>query len=237
MAKIIIPDTIFGDPVDGAIDRVLAGAQQNKPIIKPIINPNVQPLNGFIYVPSINLYVAKEKTLHGKDWDQAQEELKNQNQMMLPPYQFREFLKFLRDSQNPEHIKIFKDITEVKSPWRAEWINARFEKTGNKINMISENVLNNGKYITPNIKLDTYLINDRTPGISLDEWLDSNAKHGLPKSGINQGELSYWAPVDGRVSWFGAGSDRTCLICHWDRSFTHSVLGVRACREATAGKI
>lgn len=238
MNKIILPTKIFGVDTKEAYERVLSrGKNQNPKTTISKTNQNVQSLDGFIYVPSIDLYVAKEKTLLNKDWDECHEELKKQNQMMLPPYQFKEFLKFLRYSKDQGHLEIFKDITKLRDPWRAEWINARFEEESNEMYMISENVIDNGKYITQKIKLDNYLAQDKTPGISLDDWLDSDAKHGLPKSNINQGELYYWAPKDGKVSRFFASSVRAYLSCSGDRSYANSGLGVRACREATGAKI
>ncbi len=200
-------------------------------------NPaNIQNLDGFIYVPSVKLYVTKERSLHGLNWNKTQEELKKQKLSMLTPYQFREFLKYLRDSKDSEHKKIFKDVVEVRDHWRAEWLNARFDKRKNGLYMISENVLVNGKYQNAEQKLDDFLAENKLPGISLDEWINSNAPHGLPTPQSPNGKLYYWAPVLGYVARFFAGSDVADLSCDGDADYSDPSLGVRIVREAHASR-
>jgi hypothetical protein len=88
----------MGKPIAGSLERVLAtnGNPTNPP------NPQVQPpvnapnLSGYIYVPSINLYIAKERTLQGKNWFDAHKELQSQNQRMLIIPEFIEFLKYVK---------------------------------------------------------------------------------------------------------------------------------------------
>ena len=197
-------------------------------------------LEGFIYVPSVNLYVAKERSCLGKDWNESQRELRSQKLAMPTPYQFREFLKYLRNSSDSENQRLFKEIKEVRSPWRANWINARFEKRKQEMYMISENALKNiniihGTFEIEETKLDDFLDKDRTPGISLDDWLDSNARHGLPQQKIKQGDLYYWYPRDGAVARFVAVSGRADLSCGVDPLDSDASLGVRL-RAAGAPK-
>jgi len=203
--------------------------------VEEIEQTTAPDLKGYIYVPSIKLYVAKERSLKGKNWNQAQEELKKQKVSMPTPYQFREFLKFLRDSKNREHTEIFNDITEVRSPWRAEWLNARFEER-NGLYMISENVLVNGRYQDIEQKLDNYLNKDKIPGISLDEWINSNASHGLPIAKMGKGPLYYRPPVKGCVAWFVSGSAWAALYCPRLPDSSSASLGVFACAEGAVAK-
>ena len=79
--------------------------------------------DAFIYVPSINLYVAKERTHLNKNWKDCWTELKNQNYQMLKINEFREFLKYTKEN----HKDIYDEITEVRNPWRAEWLDANFK--------------------------------------------------------------------------------------------------------------
>ncbi len=197
---------------------------------------NAPDLKGFVYVPSIGLYVAKERTLTGLTWAKTHKELKKQNLMMPTILQFREFLKYLRDSKKPEEQKIFNEIVEVRTPWRSEWLNARFEDR-NGLYMISENVFVNGKYQDIEQKLDKYLAENRIPGISLDAWLNSNAQHGLPESKISKGDLYYWSPVSGYVAGFVAGSFRACLCCIGYPGYSVPSLGVFACAEGAVAKM
>ncbi|MFH1710736.1 MAG: hypothetical protein ABH840_00320, partial [Nanoarchaeota archaeon] len=127
-------------------------------------------------------------------------------------------------------------VVEVRDPWRAQWLNAKFEKRKNGLYMISENVLVNGKYETEEQKLDDFFVENKTPGISLDDWINSNAKHGLPHAKIAQGKLYYWAPVSGYVAGFDAGSGRAGLYCDWDADGSDPSLGVRACAEGAVTK-
>ncbi|MBS3071268.1 hypothetical protein J4407_03135, partial [Candidatus Pacearchaeota archaeon] len=73
----------------------------------------------FIKLPS-GIYVAKEKTLHGKNWFDSHKALQKQGNRMLMPIEFVEFLNHTKDNF-PE---IYREITEVRSPWRAEYLDA-----------------------------------------------------------------------------------------------------------------
>ena len=237
MAKIILPDRIFGRKVDGAMEKVLNGDKTPEPVPEQTTpQTNAPNLNGYIFVPSIQLYVAKERSLLNSNWTQAQEELKKQGLMMPTPYQFREFLKLIRDSKSPEHKKIFNEVVEVRDPWRSEWLNARFENDDKgKPYLVSENIRVNGKYQTQKQLLSNYLDSDKTPGISLDDWLNSNAPHGLPIPKTSKGKLYYWAPVNGCVARFDAGSGRADLGCIGGADYSYPSLGVRACAEGARG--
>ncbi|MFH1710952.1 MAG: hypothetical protein ABH840_01445, partial [Nanoarchaeota archaeon] len=127
-------------------------------------------------------------------------------------------------------------VVEVRDPWRAQWLNAKFEKRKNGLYMISENVLVNGKYETEEQKLDDFLTENKIPGISLDDWINSNAKHGLPTPKNSNGNLYYWAPVLGYVARFGAVSGRASLSCGWGAGGSGPSLGVRACAEGAVTK-
>ncbi len=226
-------------PVEGAMERALkteGKVPAQEPEENQVPRGNAPNLKGYLFVPTISIYVAKERTLPNLTWAKTHEELKKQNLFMPTPYQFREFLKYVRDSKNSEHQKIFKDVVEVRDPWRAQWLNARFEKRKNGLYMISENVLVNGSYQNQEQKLDDYLNKDKIPGISLDDWLNSNAPHGLPASKTKDGSLYFWAPVEGYVARFDAGSDRAVLYCYRDPGVSYASLGVRACAEGTVAK-
>jgi len=236
MAKIKLPKRIFGIDTAEAFERVMKEAE-NPMTGQEQVQEKAPDLKGFVYVPSIKLYLAKERDLNGLNWNQAQEELRKRNLMMPTPYQFREFLKFLKtgyqDRQEAE--KILDEILTVRNPWRAEWLNARFEKRKDGLYMISENILVNGKYQNIEQKLDNFLAEDKTPGISLDDWLNSNSQHGLPTAKVKKGELYYWYPRSGSVAGFGADSVWAYLGCYWGPEYSDSLLGVRACAKKIAG--
>ncbi|MFH1710734.1 MAG: hypothetical protein ABH840_00310, partial [Nanoarchaeota archaeon] len=76
--KIQIPEQFMGRKIEGAIERVLSKKSEGKqePETPEQDDSNVQDLSGYIYVPSIKLHVAKERTLPNLTWAKTQEELK-----------------------------------------------------------------------------------------------------------------------------------------------------------------
>ena len=188
---------------------------------------NQEPINapdskkGFIYVPSIKLYVSEEKNLHGKNWYQTHKELHKQNLQMLTIKQFAEFLKFLKENPNPKHEKILDEILTVREPWRAEWLDAYFEERKDGMYILTKNK-------TKAKKLSNYLDEDREPGIDLDYWLKNATSQRLPPKNTPKGSLYYWCPEDGRVARFYAYSDRAVLDCYRDPGYSDWSLGVRS---------
>ena len=81
-----------------------------------------------------------------------------------------------------------------------------------------------------NEPLDAYLDKNKTPGISLDNWLSGATKHGIPASNTSNGDLWYWQPENGKVAGFNADSDGAGLSCYGDPSLRDPHLGVRAAR-------
>jgi len=238
MGKIILPNEIFGRPVKGAMERILA--KDSQPIQQPQPRQgNMPDLNGFVYVPTTGLYVQKEKQLHGKNWAQTQEELGKQG--MKPPTieELRQFLIYLKQNPNPENTQIYNEITQVRNPWRSEWLDAKFEKSGKDMHIIYH-AFDGNSIVEKNEKLSGHLTEDKLPGISLEKWLEDATVHGLPKSGIEEGQLYYWAPVSGYVAGFFALSGGADLACGGSPDGSCSGLGVRgvmreAPRDASRG--
>ena len=192
-----------------------------RPKPSPIVRTS--ELQGYVYVSSINLYVAKEKTLHNKNWNDIHKELQKQNQKMLTIPQFVSFINYLKSvPSNQEYHTILDEILTVRSPWRSEWLDAYFEKRKDGFYVLTENK-------TKPEKLESYLTKDKTPGIDLDSWLSNPTKHGLPDRNIPNGNLYYWHPRNGTVARFDADSDRAFLDCNGDPQDSGAGLGVRPC--------
>lgn len=184
----------------------------------------------YLEVPSIGLIIPKERTLFNHNFYETQEKLHSENTKMLTPYEFKEFLKIAKK----EDMNLYNEITQVKSPWRAEWLDADFKMKNNKMHIIYHTFDNNGKIIQKSEKLDkATLMNDKSPGISIDSWLEDSTSQGLPKKSTLSGELYYWAPIkdDNSVARFGAGSDGAGLGANGYPSNRDSGLGVRAARR------
>ncbi len=176
-----------------------------------------------IYVPSINFYFEKQRSCLNINWNDTHKELQKQNLRMPTPLQFIEFLKHLKS--NLQYSDLYKDITEVRDPWRAEWLDAYFEKRKDGFYVLTYN-----KTKAEKLDEDT-LMQDKTPGISLEDWLNNPTKQGLPRKNCKKGDLYYWKPENGRVARFDANSDGALLDCDWGPSGGDSSLGVFGCAE------
>jgi len=172
----------------------------------------------FIYVPSADISVVGHRLLLGMNYDQSQKEIvrtKEQGEKLsiLTPYQFRGFLRYLRDSEIPEDQEVFRDITQLGLPSRANWLNARFEKRGSEMYMISENVLEKGGYVTKEQRLEDFLEQNETFESSLNNWINSNTPHGLPSLKGSKGRLCFWHPESGKAVGFWANLRTAYLHC------------------------
>ena len=202
------------------------------------LNPSVYTIvnhssndQDFIQIPSINLQVAKQRSHLSKNWFESHEALQKNGERMLTIPEFIEVLKYTK--QNNQDI--YNEITQIKSPWRAEWLDADFKRKDGKLYINSNHVYQDGN-LSPRssqILQKNTITEDRTPGISLDSWIDSPTKQGLPSKKTESGKLHYGAPMkdNNSVARFGAGDDGACLYCGRDPSGRGSLLGVRAAKQ------
>ena len=189
-------------------------------------------LDNFVYVPSINLYVAKERTLQNKNWFEAHKELQGNGEKMLTIPEFVEFLKYTKKN----HKDIYNEVTEVKSPWRAEWLDADFKVKDKTLYINSNHILDeNGNLIPQNSEIldKNTLMKDKTPGISLENWLENPTNQGFPSKKVKSGDLHYWYPRSDNdsVARFDADGVRADLDFSGIPSGRDSNLGVRAVRH------
>jgi len=239
--KIQIPKTFMGKPVAGSLERVLAGLNtypQNPSQTYSSVNaPN---LSGYIYVPSIRLYLAKERTHPELNWYQTHEELQKEGLRMPTIPQFLEYLKFLQDGHNDrnEAQAILGDILKVGN-WRGEWFDAGFKEINGQMTISYDHRIMNNVLKAQNeneVLLPDYLKEDCWAdvfGSANSQWLPTR-KLG---SSYEQGKNAYfWFPRNGRVARFGAGSDWAGLYCYGDPTYTSPSLGVFACAEGAAPK-
>jgi len=188
---------------------------------KTIINPSNLNENDWIYVPSVNLYFSRDKMHLNKNWFESHELLQKDGYRMPIIPEFIELLKYSKKN-NP---KLYNEITEVKSPWRGEWLDAYFEKRTDRLYILTANK-------TKSEKLESCLMKDKTPGIDLEYWINGNhTNQGLPIKKSKKGDLYYWSPEDERVVGFYAGGDGADLDCDRNPSGRDSDLGVRAVRQ------
>ena len=235
--KYKIPTSWMGRDGKADYERIMSGEYDKKE--EPQKSFDKKPdTTDFIYVPSINLYVAKQRTHLNKTWKDCWTELQKENYKMLKINEFREFLKYLKSQNNPEYKNIFNEITEVRSPLRAEWLDANFKKRNkglfkkDELYILTENE-------TKEEKLDeNTLMSDKTPGISLDDFVEGKniTSQGLPNKNISSGNLYYWHPRsdNNSVARFDAIDVRAYLSCCRYPSYSYSYLGVRPCKAGLA---
>ena len=164
----------------------------------------------------------------------------------LPVSYFREHLRNLREGflgnilvydgkgkklERKELEALFNEITEVRSPWRAEWLNDRCIEKKKDIYVVRNKFDSSGKLTEATEQLDKdALRQNKLPGISLDEWLNNSTEQGLPRKNIQDGSLYYWNPVANSVARFDADSDGAFLGYSWYPWGSYAVLGVRVAR-------
>ena len=198
---------------------------------------NSNDTSDFIYLPKSKIYISKERSHLGENWYESHKLLQEQELKMPTIPQFREFLHHLKNSNNQEFLDIYKDITEVKSPWRSEWLDADFKVKDNQLYINYNHKLDeHGSLIPQNSEIldKNTLMKDKTPGISLESWINSDhTKQGLPNKEIKKGDLYYWNPRsdNNSVVRFNANVVRAILICSRSPSSSNSNLGVRAVRH------
>lgn len=183
-----------------------------------------------------DLLISMDKYHPSKNWDEAHEELKKEDGFMLNMRDFADFLNLLRsgkayDGKGDKIDKarlneILNDITEVRTPWRAEWIDHLYADKG-KTTSVTYHIADNGSLKEVTEPLEDCLRDDRTPGIDLEDWLDDANNQGLPPKKVKKGGLYYWHPRNGAVARFGSNSDRAGLLCCRDRQYSDADLRVR----------
>jgi len=159
----------------------------------------------------------------------------------------RDFLKLLFSGEavdgegntiNPtELIQIANEITQPRSPWRAEWFEDYFTQ-GDEGLVLNKHYVLNGKDIKPEYSnpLTNCLMQDKTPGIDLQSWLKNSTAQGFPNQNTKQGNLYFWHPRQDFASRFYAGPYDADLGCYRDPLYSDSGLGVRHVREAHVKK-
>ena len=185
----------------------------------------------------IGLYVAKAKDFFSKNWYETHEALNKEGYQMLTIRQGIDLIKLLKTGKvydglkaklkDAEIAQLFNEIVEVRTPWRAEWLDGRFVKEDNEFYLLQEHKYDTSKsrskleerIIAKNrIKVDPLMKNTRFN-------LNDVNQYGLPtKEGT---ELDYWYPTNGSVAWFRANSVGAGLICDRDSADSDAGLGVR----------
>ena len=207
-----------------------AGARKkNRKAEPPKIAAPANSQEGYIFVPSLGMDIAKKRTLQGIDFYEQTKSAHAQSQRICTINEFREFVNYLRNgySDRQEAQQILDEIYKVEGNWRAENLDARFEKVKKDLFVNYHKFDDNGDITPVRERVAPCLMENKTPGISLDDWLANATPQGLPLENVNSGDLYYWAPVNEAVAWFYADSVRAYLNCSRSPTNVDSSLGVR----------
>ena len=206
-------------PIDDAL------AQLGPSIKYPKIEPT-STSGSYIFLPENeyhkDLLVSKERKYFGEIQQEAHKELNIDDSYMLTIRQFVDFLKLLKSGnvydENRNKISdkeielILDDILAQKNPYRAEWLDARFETIREHLCLIDHFFYEGIKSESTEI-LEDCLMQDKTPGIDLNYWLNNANFQGLPPKNTPDGKLYYHFPKKGTVARFGACSVGVVLVC------------------------
>ncbi|MBU1129648.1 MAG: hypothetical protein KJ949_03395 [Nanoarchaeota archaeon] len=149
------------------------------------------------YVPSIGLWVAKEKILFGRvSFYNAQKKLYYSNNQKIPTIpEFREFLKYTKENDKEVYNKII--YGRSSGP---EFLDAKFKKEEGKWIVYFHNFDEKGKIVEKFEELDENTLMDEREQISLDNLLEYPTKQGLPTNrvprGVGSSSVYYTPPQD-----------------------------------------
>ena len=250
--RITIPEYFMGRPVNGAIERVFANQNSNTeqptsttPTPANILHPEKYIIlegrthGNYTYQ---DLLVSMEKSHLGETWDNCYEALQQEEQFMLPIREFVDFINLLKSGRafdgngrtiNTKTLtQILNEIIEVRNPWRSEMLGNKFKDVNGVLHIEHNHRFVNGQLQSLNTEpLEQYLMQDKTPGISLDHWLSNANSQGLPIPNTNNGDLYYWHPRDNSVARFGSDSGWAGLNCVGGPGDSCPALGVRGARK------
>ena len=238
--KIILPDEIFGRKTAGAMEKVLKGNSQTQVSEQTAPQVNAPDLKDYIWVPSIKLYVAKERDLNGLSWNQATDKIYNQGinvagqrAEMPTPFEFISYLKYLLSGNikglaESERQNILNDILKI-GKYIGNWLNAKFVEQNKGFNNFGIETLTLDSSGKPAKKVEPL-----EPCLLQDGWADINSGNSqglLTKSygsSYEQGKNAYfWYPRNTAVARWGAFSVRAGLYCDSGADYSYPALGVR----------
>ena len=234
---------------DAGAEKPRHDVGEPEPEAPAIVPADPADLKSWILLPESSQYsypdtlVLKAVQHQGRNWTQAHEALAASGNYMLRLRQYVDFLAGLQANKlydgagkhlsKAESLHIFNQITEVRDPWRAEWLDADFKLVNKVLRMNYGHRIKAGRLVPLHSEpLDACLMEAGTPGISLEDWLSRATRQGMPPEDVQDGGLHYWQPPpDGNsVAWFRADACGAVLCCSWGPRVSDAALGVRPAR-------
>ncbi len=134
---------------------------------------------------------------------------------------------------NDRLLITWNEITEVRDPWRSEWLNNEFESNGiisKQFYTIYHKINPNGTLELVKEPLEDCLMKDKAPGIDLEDWLERANNQGLPPKDVKSGSLHYRSPRNGAIARFFTDFCWASPFCDGSPSYSYPALGVRGAK-------
>jgi hypothetical protein len=252
--RIIFPKIIFGVPVEGAMERVLAGQPTPQPEPEasvPINNPNIVN-SDYIKIPQIGKAISRLELpdYNNLNWQDTHFKLHDNGLYMPSPATFMQhFMNVLEAYKSKGKKTLFdaagnpvskKDLEDIylhltkdhiavyggqKGVWT--WLDAMF-KDGKILSEHRTAKDTNGNRILKSGKtenLEACLTEDCAADLEFNSQ-GLAIKKSKEQKYVQGKNLYFWHPRDGRVARFAAYSDRAYLACGRGPSGRVPVLGV-----------
>ncbi len=182
-----------------------------------------------------DILVSTGKDYHNQNWNQAHQSLHQNNEFMLTIRQSADFINLLKSgsaydgkgNQLPKSKtnSILDEILKVRAPWRSEWLDSKFTKSGKQLQITYHKIQPDGTIKETTEPLEECLMEDRK--INLDHWLNNANSQGLPVKNTPKGDVYYLHPREGYVAGLGVDSGRAYLSCGGVPRYSYSSRGVR----------
>lgn len=248
MVEIKIPDQWGKIPLSEAFkedddDKKADPPQQQGKVLQ--VSANIDP-SEYIRIPNTDILIARKEKFQNLNWEDTHYKLAENELYMPNPALFMKYFtevisareKKLKiyDGSNKElskdEVQKLYDYLTEKQSWHGSWLDAKFVKNGSSLELETDHkvIPNKGKKTLQGkiYPLAQYLKEDCYAELKFN--VQGLAFEKSKKQDYKQGEnIYFWSPVEDRVAWFYAYSDRACLICDRPPTLAYSDLGVFAC--------
>ena len=188
--------------------------------------------NGMIYIPEINLYLSTERSHLSKSWNDTHSALALEGKRMPTIEEFRNTLRYLKNSSDQQCQELYREITEVRNPERGIWLDAYFSRGNDGLYLLTRNRIRveklevNGRMENLQFEIHPFMWLFR--GNNLDSWIESKdmTSQGLPHARNSLLNFYYLHPVEGRVAFIGATSLFSALSCSGSSTESYQTRGV-----------
>jgi hypothetical protein len=197
------------------------------------IHPSRMPSrNGFVYVPSINLYVSTSITLKGRTYEEIDKETSKSDYQILTIPEMKEFIEYLRLNPLNGLSKYLLDslfTTDYTGGFEGEFLDTRLRLDNKNIRIRNRNKISHRN------RVGTTIERILSPHIVEVSSIDS---FGIPTQKTRrylEGETVYYSPPNSKLhftnSVWSREFEKANLDCSIERDYSDSSVGVRLAKS------